>query len=575
MDKIAQRRKLLSKIHEATSIKGRILEKMNPEFREVMDSIRDTDARIREYAENIKTASRNARSSVRRNDYLQAAQNLTIVHDKAKYIAAELEKLKNLINKKHFNILLNKFDDDHKRELFEYDPKKIVKLETETNELIKKYAGIGDWWFNIKDIPSAIMHNLFTGKGIAMSALQKSFSTPFLKTLKTDTENLTTKTEEFVENLLDIFKKLGNAVGTRDIHTYVLESNNLIKKYAGYNRTFLNYYNKNIEPIKSHYIQLKEEMNAAEAERLKQTQQETERLKQIQQQQAATQPPANQPPVNQSDATKLEENQEIELEKQRKIQEDISHKMEEEARKQREGLDAAIKAQELKKQNPSGLMTPEEMQKKIDELTTIETKKSNRHGAALHKIAKKYYLFVSAQSPEMIELDPSDLEEIDETEPFELTNRVKPKELVEQKRLSYDLPDGKIDRHYSSIPFLKEITADRIRMTPNTEAHLVNIFVSRLEDYDYDLEDVESQVIGKKLTEEIKKAIVNGWVLSSVSAGDINNPKDKIINIYIRFNISDVMPELAGTAKIKIDCRISARNKTLTVKTINKNFRIE
>ena len=55
----------------------------------------------------------------------------------------------------------------------------------------------------------------------------------------------------------------------------------------------------------------------------------------------------------------------------------------------------------------------------------------------------------------------------------------------------------------------------------------------------------------------------------------MHNPSDRQLEIYTYINLKEVDPDLQGIAKIKILCRLSAYNGTLTIRNIQKYFSVE
>jgi hypothetical protein len=118
---------------------------------------------------------------------------------------------------------------------------------------------------------------------------------------------------------------------------------------------------------------------------------------------------------------------------------------------------------------------------------------------------------------------------------------------------------------------LQAITSDRIRMTPNTAQHIVNIFNKKLYDANIDPENIQDQ----NILNELKSAIPRGIILSSHKAEDNHNPLDRQLEIYSYINLTNLDPSIKGIAKLKIYCRLSVSNGSLTIRTIDKNFNIE
>lgn len=275
MDKLAQERGFFNKLREKTNITGKILESLNPEFQKMMDRLRATDERIREQAIGSKDLVRASRSLVRRRDYLSAAVNFSAFHERTRLIAAILEKFRNTVDLKHYEFLLDQFDDEQKEQLFGYDPdKKLDVEENEANDMvisasIRKQAGLSDWWFKITDPITDVAHNLATQRGIAMRALEKRFSIAFLDQLKTASNIMADKTEQFLNFFLNTFKKLATALAKKNVKQYLDIAKEYVKRFARYHEMFTKYYQANIVPLKKQYEQLVEAKRQAEEAKAK------------------------------------------------------------------------------------------------------------------------------------------------------------------------------------------------------------------------------------------------------------------------------------------------------------------
>lgn len=252
MDKLAQQRGYWNKLREKTNISGRILESINPEFGKMMDKLRASDDRIRQYASELKSFSRDARSYLKQRDYLNAATNLAAFHQRAKLIAAELDHYKSSIDLKHYEFLLSQLDDEYKSQLFGYDPE--AKAQLETNEIsdgdFNKAAGITDW------LVGRTTSDPVAARSSAMKAFEKRFSVPFMMDLKKKSIVMLDSTDKFLVILLTFLKKMATSVATRHIDQYIQLSNDLLKHYGKYHSEFLTFYKKHIVPIKEQHEKL-------------------------------------------------------------------------------------------------------------------------------------------------------------------------------------------------------------------------------------------------------------------------------------------------------------------------------
>jgi hypothetical protein len=141
--------------------------------------------------------------------------------------------------------------------------------------------------------------------------------------------------------------------------------------------------------------------------------------------------------------------------------------------------------------------------------------------------------------------------------------------------LAHGLSDGNINKKYSSIPALQAIGSDRIKITAAASTHIVNLFIKKL--YDEDILDTAKdfdEISSRNLLTEIRSAIPKGIVISVSSADDLHNPLDKQLEIYTYLDMSKIISNQTGYAKMKILCRLSVHTSTISVRTIQKNFDI-
>jgi hypothetical protein len=265
MDKFAQDRGILNKLREEINLSGKALEKINPEFEDVMIRLRATDARIRGYAEDLKSSVRSAMSLFRRRDYLAAAKNIAAVHERCRYIAADLNKFSKSVNMTHYKFLLDQFDDDQKQELFGYDPSKEISLDdnSSANDMpaviaaLQKSAGVSDWYHKISDPIADLAHNLTSERGKAMRAFEKRFSVGFMKSLKFNTERMIQTTIKFLSYLIAKFKRLATGVATRNVGFYKKNADDFITEFTKFDTLFKDYHTKNIVPLKEQYEEMR------------------------------------------------------------------------------------------------------------------------------------------------------------------------------------------------------------------------------------------------------------------------------------------------------------------------------
>lgn len=71
---------------------------------------------------------------------------------------------------------------------------------------------------------------------------------------------------------------------------------------------------------------------------------------------------------------------------------------------------------------------------------------------------------------------------------------------------------------------------------------------------------------------EIRKAVTRGIVISNYKADDTHNPLDRQLEVYTYIKLSDIDSSLTGIAKLRVQCRLSLHDGTISLRTIDKNF---
>lgn len=611
MDKFAQRRSFFSKMREKANITGKILESLNPEFRDMMDKVRDSDTVVREHAENIKDLIRSARSLYRRRDYLSCATNIGAFHERCRYIAAELEKLKRNVNLKHYEFILDQFDDTAKEQLFSYNPNEPLKTETAVLPMfLQKQAGLSDWWYKIKDPIADIGHNLLTEKGIAMKSLEKRFSIAFLKTLRADTGFMLGRAEDLLNLLLGVFKRLSSAMATRNIDEYIKNGEIFIKRFNTFHGNYVKYYEKNITPLKKYYEDLKKKeaplvpkeksvpLEEAKTELVetippsdkkvvitpnvpelpagnKKLQEFKDMLKREQEKRNIRNPFYDPHAVPSEEAGKT-------LEKLRETQgpEDLSD-THEEAKRTLQQLEKTQGPEAIEENLPFNLQKKQEF---INSLVSYA--KENNIGKMVNRIVHfandlsdtnlQDKLLVLAQGiMDEYEEGNGDYDDYDmgEDEGDDVEPATPPVPLNNpKKKVNFDLNIGRIDKPYREISTLKHINADKIKSSPATDEHILNIFIARLNTLDEDVAEFGVD-IRFALISALKQAIMNGFVVAGHEVSDAHHPEDILLEILVKLPLS--MFNLNGSSKLKVFCRYGAKNNSLTLRTIQRNFLVE
>ena len=444
--------------------------------------------------------------------------------------------------------------------------------------------------------------------------MEKRFNVAFMKDLKVETHRLVNLSEKMMRDLLSIFDKLETGVSRRNPALYITESNNFVTKFNAYHKEFTKYHNKIIVPLREYQATMAAEQKAqteaqerSEIEQAKQSPFVTPYQEQIK-------PPSSQPPPIPKQTTITPE-----IKKQKS---ETLNKLEEEAQKS----PPVIPYQEpTKKPLPPKYIEPtfKEWEENFDYLPDEEIpkavrewqKKQTDHTNFIAKITKYANAGETSSLVEML-LDYS--EQLENNDPEVSANlltvannimndktagifdvfkkkpeqelqrqspptqkKEKPSELAEYEGSQFekkrvDLPNGVVDQAYTDIPFLKNITPDKILISPAGAQHIITHFIKRLIDTgNIDDPKIYYNAISTKLIPLLQQAIYNGWVRSI--SGVMDNPNyshDKYLDIYTRLNLSDIDPNLKGIAKLYCIFRVSG-NGVLTFRSIKKQFDIE
>jgi hypothetical protein len=492
---------------------------------------------------------------------------MSAFHEKCRYIAAELDKFIKNVDMDSYEVLLGQFDDEQKERIFGYDPNKELNLnevsfvnDMEVIASLQKQAGLSDWW-----------HNLTNERATAMRQLEKRFSISFLKDLKNNSINIFNDSQRFLQFLLTTFKKLATALARGKPSIYISIAKSFISKFDQYHKSFINFYEKNMKPLKQqHEKMVAEKKQAEEQAKTQQEQLAQESALKFQQENAGQQKPFSPPAGNKT-------NMPFDLNKV-----PISSKQ-----NTLNKLDELNDPKDQEEDKKLPLIQSKQFISKIEKVASTNNAKSLmlailKHSAELEntnpEASLKLLAIAEGISDDMNnaglfdvfknkkeEKKPEQKEE-NKPAPFSLT----PPE-PRKKPLEHGIPEGRINKKYTDFPVLSAIPADQIRITPNTSQHIVNIFIKKLYDIGINAENITDQ----NIITELKNAIPRGIILTSHKAEDNHNPLDRQLEIYSYMSLKNIEPSLNKIAKLKIHCRLSVSNGSLTIRTIDKNFSIE
>jgi hypothetical protein len=126
---------------------------------------------------------------------------------------------------------------------------------------------------------------------------------------------------------------------------------------------------------------------------------------------------------------------------------------------------------------------------------------------------------------------------------------------------------------YATIPALAAIGANGIRITPNAANHIASIVIKKFYEMGKNV-SAFGDALEKNILNAIRIAIPRGMVLTASSAEDMHNPLDRQLEIYTYVDFSSIDSDF-GMAKMKVYCRLSVMTKTLSLRTIQRNFTLD
>ena len=262
MDKRAQNRSYRSRLWETVNLPGRAWEAVDSDGSEVMDKMRSIDEKIREVAEDVKPFIRQAKSALRRRNYLAAGHSIVGFHGRCKLVAHLLKSFGTHLELNHGSFLLNHFEDPYKDELLDSNPDFEINDEelgiaaaNDVLEALIKEAGALSWmkdnFLGFKDFVTDTGSNLLTGEGLGKRLRDKRFNVGFMKQTKTQTTELVAKSSRMLNDLLSIFSELEKGVSRRNPRYYALQARKFVDKFNAYHKIFQKYHTDIILPLKA------------------------------------------------------------------------------------------------------------------------------------------------------------------------------------------------------------------------------------------------------------------------------------------------------------------------------------
>lgn len=114
---------------------------------------------------------------------------------------------------------------------------------------------------------------------------------------------------------------------------------------------------------------------------------------------------------------------------------------------------------------------------------------------------------------------------------------------------------------------------EQIRITINAANHTDRVFTARLRDLNADIHTVGVN-LENNILRAIKVAITNGLLIRNFPVDQAGSP-DRLLEFQCNIDLSTIHKQLEGMAHLKVYCRLSATNGTLTLRNIEQKFQIE
>lgn len=536
MDKVAQRRGITNRIRETLS-PSQLLESFDSEFREFMDKLRELDDYIRLSAIDNKKTLDKTKSQFKSKDYLLCYAHLVSFFEKNQELVLKLQDLNQEVNLDHIKLLEKDISEEELKLLQE----KIDNLKfSSAKNSLKKNAGIFDLFkIDIKDLLSSrywiskLLEDRFSSKDFIV----------FTKGLK-DTIYQANRLQDTLKNVL---KPMSSARAKRNPKEYFTFANVYIKEFQLFKNSFVKFYSSGASKILNDISQLKQQEQDVRKE------EELARIERIQG------PFAKIKPLSEED-----------------LMVNKPPKLVDFPTESRKALDK-IKEQEKKEDLPFDLVSKiDEKAANIEFIKIIkEASESNNIKLMFNQILKHSELIENVNSEVSDKLliiaeniykfaEEGNEEENDDDWFNKLPNKLPgiPKE--------NEIPEGHIEEAYSDVDFLKNITVDRITSSAQSVVHCFNIFTRNLDKKVPGFK--KSKEFNSNFVSALKNAITKGLVVRADKPTESEN--DRIVIFFTKINLKNLDTNLNGYATLYIECRYLDKNKSLSLKNIQKNFKV-
>jgi hypothetical protein len=258
MDKSAQQRGLLNKLHEAVSPSGAMEKAFKPQFEEIMNKLIVKDNTIRSILlgkkvgkilpttqlENVsvKDLLLNAKNYVNQREYISAVSALTKFHKKMYEAFNVVKALDFDLSSIHHQFLFGKNMPKKEKEYMEHlsDFENRPVIAAYEFEWMIKEAGMADGLVNS-------FKNLFTDRGRALRSWEKNYEdkvAPIRDGVKLQLE----AAQNLLSNVLEHLKTMATLRASRKVDAYANTAKEIETSFKIYDASFRKFYDTTIKP---------------------------------------------------------------------------------------------------------------------------------------------------------------------------------------------------------------------------------------------------------------------------------------------------------------------------------------
>jgi hypothetical protein len=253
IEKIAQKRKMLDRLQDATNLKGKITERFfDPSLKSAMNKIRVVDDSIRSVATgqrigksfvnvepgvSLQALLKSAKNNFTYKEYMATVSNLSRFRDKFEEMVGQLESIQELdIASMHGQMmedfLFKGLNPAHQNEL------------TRVFEKNKEEFGVAK--AGAFDSALSWLAGLITTRGRAIRAWAEMYPKEVAE-LTNATDSLLGSMENGFNQALGLLDEMSQARTRRDVNSYIDSANGLTRIYLGLDSAFKGYYKKYVE----------------------------------------------------------------------------------------------------------------------------------------------------------------------------------------------------------------------------------------------------------------------------------------------------------------------------------------